>query len=82
MEGREEDGGNICIYSNQSVNTLHGADKGGPMGGLRPRCGLRRSRRRPRQLSGGEPWPRVMWEPRGPPSGSGVRGATCSPVVN
>lgn len=71
MEGREKDHGNICIYSNQSVNTAHGADKGRPMGGLRPRCGLRWSRRRPgSSLGGSSAWPRVMWEPRGPPSGA------------
>lgn len=36
MEGREEGRSNICIYSNQSVNSVHEADKGRPMGGLRP----------------------------------------------
>lgn len=65
-----EDHSSICIYSNQSVNTVHGANKGRPMGG--PRSPLRPEKEPPtsRQLSGREPWPRVMWEPRGPPSGA------------
>lgn len=74
------DGGdhsNICIYSNQRMNTVHGANKDKPMGGLRPCCGLRRSRRHPSSSLGGTQGSGVGTER--PPERSGVRGATCSP---
>lgn len=57
MKGDCTGGGqsHICIYSNEKMNALHGADKEQPMGGLQ------RAGRRP------PPVPAV-WEPRGPPS--------------
>lgn len=72
-----EDHCGICIYSNQSMNTVHGADKDKAMGGLRPRCGLRRTRRHPNSSLGGSRESGVGTER--PPERSGVRGATCSP---